>query len=370
MGLLTPPRVITRRYNVLWGSGLLAGLALLGLLFSMSLSGDFKDTTGVSAQLDTAGGAIRSGSDVKMNGLVIGSVTQVDGDADHVDLSLDISNDELARVPGDVMARVLPATVFGTSYVDLVSPTKQGPALRSGARIPQDKTAPTLELQKALDAIDSLVKALGPAELANALGSLASTVQDRGQELGATIETLDAYLGKVQPMVPTFRRSLTLLSENLETVRRIAPDVFDAIDNGLVVADHLVARQASLNRLLAGGLVLIGETDKFVTDNDERYVRAIVGSSRVIDAIYDERAGLSAGLLTTAEFARKLTQVLDGGMILVKGILTQEHLEMYTPADCPRFGSQSGDNCAGAGAGRQDVSRFVTGSLTDQNGGR
>lgn len=98
---------------------LIAAVLACGFL-ALKLQGSFDDTIPVTARLATAGGSLRAGVDVKMRGMVVGKVAAVDGDASHVDLELQIDNDEVGHIPSNVRARVLPASVFGTSYVDLV----------------------------------------------------------------------------------------------------------------------------------------------------------------------------------------------------------------------------------------------------------
>ena len=55
------------------GLMLVGAFALLLVVMTMSVGGAFADTTSVRAELDTAGGSIVSGSDVKFDGLVVGS---------------------------------------------------------------------------------------------------------------------------------------------------------------------------------------------------------------------------------------------------------------------------------------------------------
>jgi phospholipid/cholesterol/gamma-HCH transport system substrate-binding protein len=188
----------TRNELVARGLMLIAVFVALILLMTASLKGAFADTSAVSTNLDTAGGAIVPGSDVKIGGLIVGSVSSVTGDQDGVRLGLEMDNKLIDGIPSDVVARVLPATVFGTSYLDLTGgDLAGGRSLRAGDEIKQDQTVPTLELQRALDSIDRLVDALGPAELNTALSAVAGALDGRGEQLGQTLETLNSLLRKV-----------------------------------------------------------------------------------------------------------------------------------------------------------------------------
>src|SRR5690606_9446797 len=127
---------------------------------------------------DDIGGALISGNDVKVNGVIVGAVSRIvsapAGNGVEVEVALDPQHAE--RIPADVTARILPATVFGTSFVDLV-PGGAGGTLRAGQQIAQDASAETLELQAILDGLDNVVSALGPAQLATALDNLAGALE-------------------------------------------------------------------------------------------------------------------------------------------------------------------------------------------------
>ena len=125
------------------------GLMLLGVfgvllaLMSASAGGAFADTSQVTTRLDTAGGAIAEGSDVKMAGLVVGRVSSITGDQDGVELGLTLDNEQIDGIPSTVKARILPASVFGTTFVDLVAQgDTDGRSLRAGDEIEQDTSVP------------------------------------------------------------------------------------------------------------------------------------------------------------------------------------------------------------------------------------
>lgn len=356
----------TRNELVVRGLMLLSVGVALVLVMSLSLSGAFADTSQVTSRLRTAGGSITSGSDVKMGGLIVGRVDSVSGDAQGVELALDMDNKFIDGIPSDVKARVLPATVFGTSYVDLAGggPVESGRSLRAGDVIAQDLSVPTLELQKALDSIDQLVEALGPAELNTALTAVATALDGQGANLGRTLETADRLLSKVSPEMPLIREDLRLLAVNLETIADVAPDLLDAVDDALFVGAHLVERRADLTKLLAGGTNLVRDGNRFLTANEDDLVRLVRTAAIVSGSFYAERQGLRRGLLAVNNLTGRIQTLGSGGALEVKGRLVDpSRYSYYTRADCPRYGRAEGGNCGG-GAGRAGVGELVGGSLT------
>src|SRR5690348_3055542 len=177
---------LTRRDLAIRGLAALAVLAVALTFLFMKSTGSIGGPRHVSAELRDAGGSLANGADVKVRGVIIGRVTGIGpGAKGGVRVDISVPQSDLDMVPANVVARILPATVFGTSFVDLVPPKGKAAStdsLRAGAVIPADRTQGTLELQQALDDIDSLVKAVGPAELASAIGSAAQALDGRSEE--------------------------------------------------------------------------------------------------------------------------------------------------------------------------------------------
>lgn len=337
----------TQRELAMQGVVFIVVIVLVGAMLSMKLNGEFGDTVPVTAELQSVGGSLKPGVDVKLRGMAVGKVRQLQAEAGHVRLDLSIDRRHVSRIPSSVQARVLPASVFGTSYVDLVIPegAAGATALRAGDLIRQDASQATVELQTALDSIDSLVDALGPSELATALHTVSSVLDGRGDDLGRAIDEFTILVDRFEPLVPKLRSDLRLLAVNLEAVRRNAPDLLEATDDGRITLNKLADRQDKLEKLLDGGTTLMKESDAFLTTNEADYLTALGLSVTLVDALYDNRSGLQDTLLETGRVSRSLLTVLEDGYGRVEGYLHTNGPADYTSADCPRYESLEGDNC-------------------------
>ena len=333
---------------------------LLGLLFLRS-TGTFGGPARLEAQLADAGGSLGKNADVKVRGVIVGKVTGIErGPDDGVRVKLAIPADKLDMIPANVVARILPATVFGTSFVDLTTDggTSTG-GLQAGAVIPADKTQGTLELQQALDDIDLLVKAVGPAELASAIGSAAQALEGRGTSIGTSIDLANEYLEKLNPKLPQARRDLRALVSNIELARDVAPDLLQATNDALVAARTVVDQQASLTALITGGTALTAQANTFLSANQADLVRFIQNSAVLLDVVYANRfAGISGFTTTNQMLNAKLSTVVRNGFIDSSTTFLLDVTPYYTSADCPRFGAARGPNCTG-------LARAGVGSLLD-----
>ncbi|MCW2795851.1 MCE family protein [Nocardioides sp.] len=326
---------------------------VLGLAY-LRITGTVGGDPEVSAQLTNAGGSLRPGSDVKIRGVIVGRVTDIGRGPDGgVRVGLLVHGGQLGQIPDNVVARVLPATVFGTSFVELVA---HGPAssrgLQAGAVIPADRTQGTLELQRALDDIDRLVTALGPAELSSAIGSAALALEGRGDELGRTIDTLDAYLTRLNPRLPVLRADVRKLVTNVDLVDRVAPSLLQATDDGLTTAETVIVQQAAIAALISGGTSLLRTADTFLSRNQERLVRYIDNAAVLLDALSDNRrAGITDAIATNIRLGNKLPSAILNGFVQTDATMRFDAPPYYTAADRPSYSSGS-DRLAPAGLSR------------------
>jgi phospholipid/cholesterol/gamma-HCH transport system substrate-binding protein len=336
---------------------LLFAALVLGV-FSLRATGRLGGPDEVSAQLADAGGSLGRGADVKLRGVIVGRVADVARGPDGgVRVTMAMAGGELEHVPANAVARILPATVFGTSYVDL---TVHGrPAvdrLRAGAVIPADRSQGTLELQQALDDIDTLVKALRPAQLNVTLGAIATALDGRGEKIGEIIDGLDALLRKVQPQVPLIRADITKLATNLELVRQTAPQLLDGVQDSLGTLHTIVAQRAALGSLITGGQSLLAEADTFLGRIRPDLVAFIRDAAIVTDVYHDLRhQAFTDAFAVLRRVDAQLARIVRHGWVDNTLIIRQDPPRYYTSQDCPRFGRAAGDNCTGparAGVGR------------------
>jgi virulence factor Mce-like protein len=337
--------------------GLTALVTVTAVVASLYLygQGTFSNDWEAAALVDDAGGSLVVGSDVKYDGVVVGKVAglrfdpAVDGPGGtRIDLELRPGMAE--EVPADVRARVLPASVFGTSFVDLVRAETQAASsagsLEPGAEIPQDRSRPTLELQDVLDGLDTVIDTLGPAELSSTLSALADAVDGNGEQLGRTIVRLEQYLVRLNPAMPAVRRNLELLATNLEAFEGYAPDLFTATENALVAARTLVDQEDDLRGLARQGAVTMTDVDRLLSANERQLVDMLVRTAVTVDSLYDGREQLTRGVLSFLDLSEAFSSALSEGRYLrIEGNLVLHEEPAYGPEDCPQFGSQRGRGC-------------------------
>jgi phospholipid/cholesterol/gamma-HCH transport system substrate-binding protein len=328
-------------------------VALLGTLVLAWGRGMFADRVKVSAVVDDAGGALTVGSDVKSRGVILGEVTSITATDGGVRIGMTLEGKQARRVPATVEARVIAATVFGTTSVDLVLPegAPRTGQLKAGQVIQQDRSSKTLELQDSLDSTDRVLKAVEPAKLATTLTSIANAVRGKGKRLGGTLETLDTYLARLEPHLPLLQEDLRLAAIDLRTLADVSPDLLDATQDGLTTTRTIVDRRRELADTLKRSHRLVATADTFVRAERQHIVDVLANSAVAFDALYDERSGLAGGFRSFVEFAKLGSAGFSDGPFLQTDVYIKTGGDKpYTAADCPRFGEAAGDNCPGGGS--------------------
>src|SRR5262245_55659490 len=171
---------------LLLGAGTTLAVAVVTALVVASYVGVVTSDHRAEVRLVTVGDSLGIGSDVKFRGLRVGRVLAVTP-GEHPTASVLITQEYVDDIPGGVHARLLPSTLFGNEYVDLVAP--DGAASSAGSTvgdldvIPADTSARTLRLMDTLASTQRLLVAVDPGRLDAAVSAVAAALDGRGDDL-------------------------------------------------------------------------------------------------------------------------------------------------------------------------------------------
>src|SRR3954468_1109854 len=235
----------------IYGVLLLAVTSALVALSIMAFNQDFTPADHVTVHIARAGLQLLPGSDVKERGLIVGSVEDISSTGDGADITLRLKPSEANQIPDNVSVRLLPKTLFGEKYVDLVPPAQpSGQFLADGAVIDEDQTSSTLEIDEALNDLLPTLRAVPPAELNRTLTALATALTGRGEELGRTVEDADAYLKAFNPHLPELQHDLAAFATVSRTYSDAAPALLRMLGNLTVTSQTVVEQQQQISAFL------------------------------------------------------------------------------------------------------------------------
>jgi phospholipid/cholesterol/gamma-HCH transport system substrate-binding protein len=330
---------------------LCAAGAYLGLSYVGLVSGD----TRVRAELVTLGDSLGPGSDVKYRGLVVGKVQRMNPGDGSKSVDLLVDREQAGRIPATVRARVLPGTLFGSEYVDLVGTQRDtGDALTDGTVVRADTSEHTVRLMDAFDTVRRILVAVDPAQLDAALSELAHALDGHGDDLGRFIRSADRFVGVMAAHEDTFYRDLELLDLTLGTASDIEPELVAALRSSVTTARTVVARQRDIAELVAGSTVFAGRSRTLFEREEDRVIRLLGATGPTLTTLSSGTDSLDAFLSGAPRVLHNGADSIHGSRIMMEGLIGTNPLDPYTAADCPRYAGASGSNCTGSD-GRYDA---------------
>jgi phospholipid/cholesterol/gamma-HCH transport system substrate-binding protein len=330
-------------------------LIILGGLVWLSIAmfnQQFRSSTPVSVHISRAGLQLLPGSDVKMRGIIVGNVQQITSDGNGAEIKMQLQPKWAKRIPANVSARLVPKTIFGEKYVDLVPPSQPSGYLASGAIIPEDHSTPALEINQALDDLLPVLRTVGPEDVNLTLTALATGLQGRGDELGQTLVQLRDYVQQVNPYVPQLGRDLDLAAQVAEAYNVAAPDLLHLLGNLADTSTTIVDERNALINLF-GSVTAGSDATRGLLARSEQDLITINHISRdTVDLLakyspeYPCLLKGIANVIPRIHAAQPKTGPFRFGPLVTVEFLPPEPAYRY-PNDLPEFADTRGPNCYG-----------------------
>jgi virulence factor Mce-like protein len=332
----------------------LAFLVVLALLLAAAVATyqkAFTPVARVTLETDTAGNQLQEASDVKVRGVIVGDVREVEADADGATIELAIDPEYLDQIPADVHARLLPKTLFGERFVSLELPESPGgERLADGDVIGQDRSENAMELQKVIDDTLPLLQAVQPQDLAYTLGAVADALRGRGDDQGANLAATGEYFGEVNTVLPELQNDISLLADFADTYEGAADDLLAVLDNLAVTNKTLVDQQEQLRRTFTVVDASSNGTAGFLEINEQNLI-SLAQTSRPVLGVFAEYSPEYPCLLNgLTRFNPMISEAFggDGDPALNLNItVTLPPRNHYEPGDQPQYLDQSGPDCRG-----------------------
>jgi virulence factor Mce-like protein len=280
-------------------AGLVFLVVLAGLL-SLSIAAYrqvFTKVTLVTLDTDHTGAQLQLQSDVKLRGILVGSVRKIstynvparDGQEPEtrarVRLALDPSKAKL--IPVGASALLLPKTLFGERYVALQVPNgltgAKARPVRSGDTLSAGRDA--IEVERVLDDLYPVLLALQPQDLKATLTALATALQGRGKQLGDNLAAFNRYLLAFNPKVPTLADDLDKLGQVASLYDDAAPDLLASLNNLQTTNQTITRRPQALDQLLTAATSTSNEVDAFLNADGDYLIWLAASSSKILGVL-------------------------------------------------------------------------------------
>lgn len=346
----------------------LAGVVFLlvpALLVRLSVAvydKQFSDDEQITVRTSSVGNEMHENADVKVRGVVVGQVREVTADKGGARLSLAVHPDELKRIPANVTAQMLPTTVFGQRYVALVPPAEPAPRpLRAGSTVPQDRSRNAIELEQVLDHLLPTLTAVRPEKLSATLSAVSQALEGRGGKLGENLVTLDGYLAKLNPELPTLNRDLRELVQVGNLYSEASPDILRALSDFATTSGTIAEKEKDLSGVYGTTTLAARDTTGFLRQNKGNIIRLASTGRPTLETLAEYAPSFPCTLRTLANFVPAMDKALGKGTDepgLHVNLKTVTSRGAYRPGkDTPGYSGGPGPRCysvpyLGTGSGR------------------
>lgn len=326
----------------LTGFGLLAIALVVGLLglSVATFTHAFEDPATVRLEVDRAGSQLASGADVKLNGIVVGRVSDISAapEGKGATMTLAIDRDRLDLIPANVTAEVLPKTIFGEKYVDLRLPTAPtATRLADGAVIQRDRTRIAIETSTVLNNLAPLLDAVNPADLSTALTAISSAVQDRGEEMGQTVTDSQRFTSGLRPVVPEIVADAGLARAVADSWNASLDPLVSTLGHASTTARTLTRHQQDLQRLLLTTGQFADVTRGFIDAVGDTMVKVVEVSQPVLEMLRKYSPEIACFVRGVVRAKERLEAVFAAGPYLKARLYVSVSRGMFKPGvDTPK----------------------------------
>jgi phospholipid/cholesterol/gamma-HCH transport system substrate-binding protein len=237
------------RHEKWWTLASLAFLVALVTTVGVFFFGTFTPYVPATLTSDRAGLVMEPGAKVKLRGVQVGRVSEIDSTSQAVKLRLDIDPDQIRYIPANIGGQIRATTAFGAKYVDLIYPSDPSPEhLQAGSQIETHNVS--TEVNTVFQNLMSILKQIDPAKLNAVLSALGEGLRGQGPTIGQAITDANQVLLTLNSRSDTVRRGWRSLKGVSDTYSAAAENIVAVLDAASTTSATITTNAQNLDKLL------------------------------------------------------------------------------------------------------------------------
>ncbi|BBX15256.1 MCE-family protein MCE3A [Mycolicibacterium duvalii] len=257
-----------------WWTLILLFITVVAIWLTYSLFfGTFKSHETVTLASDRAGLVMDTNAKVKLRGVQVGRVADIQGGSQPVSLKLEIDSDKVKYIPANIEGRIRATTVFGAKFVDLVYPEDPQGQLQPGQVIISQNV--TVEANTVFQNVVDIIDRIDVAKLNSTLSALADGVRGQGERIGQATTDANQVLLALNPRNETIGENWVALRDFNDTYSAAAQDILTALDALSTTSTTIAGRATQLDALLLATTGLSNSGISLLAPNQANLIRAI-----------------------------------------------------------------------------------------------
>jgi len=326
-------------------TGLLTVVALAAIVaLAVGLFRDsFRKTVAVTVITDRAGLVMYPDAKVKLNGAPVGKVASIEPLPDgRAELRLAIDPAAVPAIPANVGAEITSSTVFGSKFVELVSPDNPSPAALAAGTVIQGRGV-TVEFNTVFEQLVEVLAKVEPVKLNQTLGALAKSLDGRGEKFGQGLVDLDSALATINPSLENLNDALAVSPEVFSAFGDAAPDLLATVDNVTRISATVVDQQDNLDSLLISAIGLADLGTEVLSANRQPLADVVHLLVPTTDLTNEYNSALTCGIGGLVPLATGPGIPLPGAVLLQSFFLGRERYRY--PGNLPKVAAKGGPQC-------------------------
>lgn len=288
------------------------GVTTLALLAVAAFNADSLPLIGdgetYSAAFSEAGG-LKPGDEVRIAGVKVGKVDEVDLDGDHVKVTFRVKGEPEFGTRTGAAIRV--KTILGAKYLAL---RPKGPGqLAPGSEIPLNRTVPAYDVVAAFSDLTTTTEKVDTAHLAKALETISTTFEDSPEDVKASIKGLSKISRTVASRDQALRELLDHANGVTGVLSQRSGEFATLVRDGDKLFKEIARRRAAIHALLKSSAALGIQLSGLVEDNRKEIGPALKGLGQVVAMLERNQASLDRSVRLLAPYVRVFTNTLGNG---------------------------------------------------------
>lgn len=303
------PRIkpLAERNRIVVGAvGILVVIGIVVASFSYDEIPFVKGTSDHSAYFSEAGG-IKSGSDVRVSGLSVGRVSDIQLEGTRV--RVDFTVDDGVELGDRTEAAIKTETVLGTKMLEL---TPRGDGELTGT-IPLERTTSPYDLPTALGDLTTTISGLDTAQLSSALTTLAQTFQNTPPDLKIALEGVARFSGTLNNRDAQLRNLLADANKVTGVLAKRSDQIAALVVNANALLAEVLAQRDSIDALMTNIADVSHQISAVVNDNRAQLKPAVDKLNGVLSILDTRKRELQRTLYLLRRYAMSFGEVLGSG---------------------------------------------------------
>jgi phospholipid/cholesterol/gamma-HCH transport system substrate-binding protein len=295
-----------RNRAVVGAVGAAVVVAVVAAAFSYDELPFIKDTSDYTAYFAEAGG-IKRGSEVRVSGLEVGKVSDVELQGDKVLVGFTVKDD--VALGDRTEAAIKTETVLGTKMLEV---TPRGDGNLNGA-IPIERTVSPYDLPTALGDLTTAISGLDTAQLSSSLSTLADTFADTPPDLKVALEGVARFSDTLGTRDAQLRNLLSNANKVTGVLAKRSDQIAGLVVNTNALLTELLAQRNSIDALMNNLSAASAQISGLVADNRTQLKPAVDKLNGVLGILDNRKQELQRTLYLLRRYAMSFGEVLGSG---------------------------------------------------------